>query len=296
MSFSPKFSEDSLSDYISSIKKIPTLEEDEEFELASRWKEKGDQKALNKIIASHLRLVLKIAKGYSGYGLPISDLVAEGNLGIMHAVQHFDPSIGYRFSTYAAWWIKSKIQDFVYNSWSIVKLSSTKNNRKLFFGLRKLKNMLGIKNSSEEEIKTIAEKMGVSSEEVKIAESRFNHKDFSANSPMGDEGASTWQDFLADTKVSPDKKIADQQEYLYRKKVLHDALNILSKRERYIICMYRLQSPTKSLREIGAIMNISAERVRQIEKKAFLKIQDYVRSVNWEKQEYQTQEIRVSLI
>ena len=276
-----KFEEDSLSDYVSSIKKIPTLDEDEEFELASKWKEKGDQKALDKIIASHLRLVLKIAKGYSGYGLSISDLVAEGNLGIMHAVKHFDPSIGYRFSTYAAWWIKSKIQDFVYNSWSIVKLSSTKNNRKLFFGLRKLKNMLGIKNSSEEEVKTIADKMGVSLEEVKIAESRFNHKDFSTNSPMGDDGDSTWQDFLADTKSSPDEEISNRQEYLYRKKVLHDALNALSKRECEIVCMYRLHSPTKSLREIGEIMDISAERVRQIEKKAFLKIQNYVRSVSW---------------
>ena len=285
MGFSRKFDEDSLSDYISSIKKIPTLGEDEEFELASRWKEKGDQKALNKIIASHLRLVLKIAKGYSGYGLSISDLVAEGNLGIMHAVQHFDPSVGYRFSTYAAWWIKSKIQDFVYNSWSIVKLSSTKNNRKLFFGLRKLKNLLGIGNSSDEEIQMIAEKMEVSPEEVKIAEQRFNHKDFSANSPVGDEEASSWQDFLADTKSTPDTEISEKQEYLYRKKVLHDALNTVSKRERDIVCLYRLHNPTKSLREIGELMNISAERVRQIEKKAFLKIQEYVKAVNWKNQE-----------
>ena len=136
--------EASLSSYISEIKKFPILGQDEEYQLARLWKEKGDKKALEKIIGSHLRLVMKIAQGYSGYGLSQEDLIAEGNIGIMHALQHFDPSIGYRFSTYAAWWIKSKIQDFIYNSWSMVKLGSTKNHRKLFFGLRKMKNALGI--------------------------------------------------------------------------------------------------------------------------------------------------------
>lgn len=272
----------SLSSYLSDIKKIPTLGDDEEFELASQWKEKGDKRALNKIVGSHLKLVLKIAKGYSGYGLPLSDLIAEGNLGIMHAVQHFDPSIGYRFSTYAAWWIKAKIQEFVYNSWSIVRLSSTKNNRKAFFGLRKLKNSLGIQNSSDSDVQTIADKMGVTKEDIYRAETRFTQQDFSINSPVGDEERSTWQDFLADTKSTPDKEILAKNEYEYRKKVLHAALNTLSKKEYDIVCMYRLHNPTKSLREIGEVMHLSAERVRQLEHRAFLKIQKYVKSVSWE--------------
>ncbi|MCR4623876.1 MAG: RNA polymerase factor sigma-32 [Alphaproteobacteria bacterium] len=274
--------EDSFSTYISSIKNIPTLEKDEEFLLASKWKETGDRKAINKIINSHLRLVLKIAKGYSGYGLAISDLVAEGNLGIMHAVQHFDPNIGYRFSTYAAWWIKAKIQEFIYNSWSIVKLSSTKSHKKLFFGLRKLKKLLGIESSfSDEEIKTVAKKIGVTEESARIAERRFSRRDFSVNSPV-DDGASgsTWIDFIEDAQSRPDSKVFDEQEYGYRKKVLHDALNTLSKKEYNVICLYRLSNPTKSLREIGQILNLSAERVRQLEKRAFLKIQNYVKSAS----------------
>ncbi|MBQ3565376.1 MAG: RNA polymerase factor sigma-32 [Alphaproteobacteria bacterium] len=276
--------EDSLSDYVSGVKKIPMLSEDKEFELAMRWKEKKDQKALDEIVAAHLKLVVKIAKGYSGYGLSIMDLIAEGNLGIMHAVQHFDPSVGYRFSTYAAWWIKSKIQEFVYNSWSIVRLSTSKNNRKLFFGLNKIKKMLGITSDTDADMKAIAEKMQVPVEDVKLANTRLTHKDFSSNTPVGDEGDSSWQDFLMDSSQSQRSVIEDRQEYLYRKKILHDALNTLTKREYDIVRMYRLQNPTKSLREIADIMNLSAERVRQIEKTAFLKIQDYVRATNWETQ------------
>jgi RNA polymerase sigma-32 factor len=270
--------ESSLTSYVSEIKKFPILGEQEEFELATKWKEKGDTKALEKIITSHLRLVLKIAKGYSGYGLPRDDLVAEGNIGIMCALQHFDPAVGYRFSTYAAWWIKAKIRDFVYNSWSIVKLGSGKNNRKLFFGLRKIKNMLGLDKLSDENAKIIADKMNVSQEEVMISETRFSGKDFSANSPMGEENSGSWQDFLVDPGASPEAEALEKQEYKYRKKILHDALNILSPREHAIVCSYRLHTPTKSLREIASTMELSAERVRQIEKEAFLKIQKYVRS------------------
>ena len=273
--------EESLTSYISEIKKFPILGQDEEYQLARMWKEKGDKKALEKIIGSHLRLVMKIANGYSGYGLSQEDLIAEGNIGIMHALQHFDPSIGYRFSTYAAWWIKSKIQDFIYNSWSIVKLGSTKNNRKLFFGLRKMKNMLGIDKVTDENATEIAKKMNVSEKEVIVSDNRFTHKDFSANSPMGDEDTSSWQDFLADTKESPESKALREQEFKYRKKVLHDALNTLSKREHDILCAYRLNTPTKTLKEIGDAMGISAERVRQIEKQAFLKMQKYVRSIEF---------------
>lgn len=288
--------EGSLSGYVSSIKKIPTLEADEEFELATKWKEKGDQKALNKIINSHLKLVVKIAKGYSGYGLPISDLIAEGNLGIMHAVKHFDPNIGYRFSTYATWWIKAKIKDFIYNSWSIVKLGSSRSHKKLFFGLRKLKKLLGIDSSSDEEIKTIAEKMEVPEESVRTMENRLNRRDFSANSSVNNAPDKTWIDFIEDTKSRPDIKLFNQQEHLYRKKVLHDALNTLSKKEYDIFCLYRLANPTQSLQKIGKIVNLSAERVRQLEKKAFLKIQEYVKTHSAPKRSLQKQSSIISRV
>lgn len=278
--FSRLYDDDSLSSYVSEIKNFPMLEHDEEFELATRWKEKGDKVALDKLVKSHLRLVAKIARGYSGYGLAQTDLIAEGNIGIMQAVQHFDPSTGYRFSTYAAWWIRSKINDFVYNFWSIVKFGSSKNNRKLFFGLRKLKNALGLEDVSDKDAEVIAEKLNVSKEEVLISESRFTNKDFSADAPIGD-GTSTFQDFLADTSENQEDIALENQEYNYRKKVLHDALGTLSEREYEIVSAYRLHNPTKSLREISSYMNISSERVRQIETTAFLKIQKYVRNVEW---------------
>jgi RNA polymerase sigma-32 factor len=274
-----------LTSYVSEIKKFPILGEDEEFELALKWKEHGDKKALEKIVASHLRLVVKIAGGYAGYGLSKVDLIAEGNVGVMHALQHFDPTIGYRFSTYAAWWIKAKIRDFVYNSWSIVRLGAGKSNKKLFFGLRKMKNLLGLENLSEEDAQVIADKMNVTKEDVIISDTRLTHKDFSANSPIGDGDGCSWQDFLADTSASPESAALEKQEYAYRKKVLHDALNTLSKREYDILCSHRLHNPTKSLREIADNVGLSAERVRQIERSAFMKLQKYVRSVEWRPRE-----------
>lgn len=280
--FSKLYNEDALSLYVSEIKKFPILEQDEEFELATKWKENGDQKALDKLVKSHLRLVAKIANGYSGYGLPQADLIAEGNIGIIHALRHFDPSIGYRFSTYAAWWIKAKIKDFVYNSWSIVKLNSSSNSRKLFFSLRKLKNNLGLENISEKDAKQIAEKLNVSEKDVIMSDRRFSSKDFSTNTPMGEDGNSTMQDFIADSSKSQEDIVFEKQEHDYRKKILHDALNTLSKREYDVVTAYRLQNPTKSLREIAKEIGVSAERVRQIENTAFLKIQKYVRSVEWE--------------
>jgi RNA polymerase sigma-32 factor len=270
---------------VSGIKKFPMLGEDEEFELAVKWKEKGDRKALEKIIASHLRLVVKIANGYSGYGLSKADLIAEGNVGIMRALQHFDPSKRYRFSTYAAWWIKSKIQDFIYNSWSIVKLGSSKSHRKLFFGLRKTKNALGLENASGANANLIAEKMNVDKEDVITMETRFTAKDFSTNSAIGKDGKSSWEDLIADSKDSHEASLFEKQEFEYRKKILHEALNTLSPKEYDVLCSYRLHSPPKTLREIGETMKLSAERVRQIDKKAFLKIQKYVRTVEWKQPE-----------
>jgi RNA polymerase sigma-32 factor len=275
------YNEEGLSLYVSEIKKFPILEQDEEFELATRWKEKGDKRALDKLIKSHLRLVAKIAHGYSGYGLPQAELIAEGNVGIMQALQHFDPSIGYRFSTYAAWWIKAKIKDFIYNSWSIVKLAASKNNRKLFFGLRKMKNTLGMEAVTDEGAEIIADKLKVNKKEVLISEQRFSSKDFSTNTLVKEDGTNTFQDFMADTSESQEDIVLEKQEYDYRKKVLHNALNTLSKREYDIVLAYRLQTPPKSLREISKEMNLSPERIRQIESAAFMKIQKYVRTVEW---------------
>ncbi|MDR3151561.1 MAG: RNA polymerase factor sigma-32 [Holosporaceae bacterium] len=275
--FDSLYNEEALSAYIAEIKKFPLLDGDEEFQLATSWKEKGDRRALDRIVKSHLRLVVKIANGYSGYGLSKVDLISEGNVGIMCALQHYDPSIGYRFSTYAAWWIKSKMQDFIYNSWSIVKLGASKNNRKLFFSLRKIKNLLGLNSLSSEDAEIVAKKLEVRPEEVMISEQRFVNKDFSANMAMGEDGESSFQDFIADQKASPETLAIEKQEYEYRKKILHDALNTLSKREYEVVCSHRLRSPTKTLQKIAEEMNVSAERIRQIDNAAFLKIQKYVR-------------------
>lgn len=276
------FNEDSLTSYVSSIKKFPLLSQDEEYELADLWKSRNDKKALEKIINSHLRLVLKIASGYSGYGLSKEDLVAEGNIGLMQAIQHFDPSTGHRFSTYAIWWIKAKIQDFIYNSWSIVKLSNSKSNRKLFFSLRRLKNLLGIDTLQNEDVTRIAEELQVSTEDVVTIDTRFTAKDFSTNSPIGTDDTATWQDMLADQAENVENKLLREQEIQYRQKILHDALNTLSPKEYKILRAHRLQSPPQTLKTLSDELGISPERVRQLEKGAFLKIQKYARSVKWQ--------------
>lgn len=281
--FSSLHNEEALSLYMKEIRKFPVLGQDDEYQLATLWKEKGDKRAMEKLIKSHLRLVVKIARGYSGYGLSQADLIAEGNIGIMHALKHFDPSIGYRFSTYAMWWIKSKIKDFIYNSWSIVRLASSKNTRKVFFGLGKAKKDLGIQKISDKEAQILAEKMQVNKEDVMTLENRFSNKDFSTNTPMGEDSNSSYQDFIKDLSQSQEEQILEKQEYEYRKKMLHEALNTLSKKEYDIVSAYRLKVPPKSLREIGREVNLSAERVRQIESAAFIKLQKYIRNAEWKK-------------
>lgn len=282
MTLRGSYNEDGLSSYTSEIKKFPILEEDEEHQLASLWQEKGDREALKKLISSHLRLVAKIARGYSGYGISLEDLIAEGNIGVMQAVQHFDPTIGYRFSTYAAWWIKAKIQEFVYNTWSIVRLSSSKNNRKTFFNLRKMKNALGLDTVDEQHADAIAKKLAVSKEDIMTLENRFMHQDFSTNTTIGDEEKSSFQDFIQDNNNPLEESVLEKQEFEYRKKILREALATLSERERLIFTEYRLQSPPKTLKEIGQELQISTERVRQIENSVFLKIQKYIRMMEWE--------------
>ena len=272
-----------LSSYISEIKKFPILEGDEEFALVMKWRETGDKRALDKIVKSHLRLVAKIAGKYAGYGFPQTDLIAEGNIGIMHALKHFDPATGHRFSTYATWWIKAKIKKFIYNSWSIVKLSSSNSSRKLFFGLKKSKNVLGVDKLCEDGADKIATKLNVKKKDVVLSEQRLSGKDYSTNVPLSDsEGAATMQDFLACSAQCHGEALMEKQENNYRMKVFQDALSTLSEREYEITCAYRLQQPPKTLREIAKDLNISAERVRQIEGAAFQKIQKYVKGVEWE--------------
>lgn len=281
MAFRSLYDEGYLSSYVSEIKKFPILDEDEEYKLACLWKEKGDKIALRKLISSHLRLVTKIAKGYSGYGISQEDLIAEGNIGVMQAVQHFDPTIGYRFSTYAAWWIKAKIQEFVYNTWSIVRMSSSKNNRKTFFNLRRIKNALGLEKLTDKDADKIAKELEVSKEDVMAFENRFASKDFSTNLAVGEDEKASFQDMLQDTHEPLEETLMEKQEFEYRKKVLHDALNTLSEREREIFYQYRLNTPQKTLREIAKERGLSTERVRQIENGAFMKIQKYIRMVEW---------------
>lgn len=281
MTFNGLYNEEALSLYMKEIKKFPVLGQDEEYQLATIWKEKGDKRAMDKLIKSHLRLVVKIARGYSGYGLPQADLIAEGNIGIMQALKHFDPSVGYRFSTYAMWWIKSKIKDFIYNSWSIVRLATSKDMRKLFFGLNKTKRALGIDKVSDENVQKLVDEMKVGKEEIIILENRFNSRDFSTNTPVGEDNDSSYQDFIKDLSQSQEEIVFEKQEHEYRKKVLHEALNTLSKREYDIFVAYRLSNPTKSLREIAKEINLSAERVRQIESSAFLKLQKHIRNIEW---------------
>lgn len=286
--FSNLYNEEALSLYMKEIRKFPILGQDEEYLLATLWKDKNDKRAMEKLIKSHLRLVTKIAHGYSGYGLSQADLISEGNIGLMHALKHFDPSIGYRFSTYAMWWIKSKIKDFIYNSWSIVKLSKSKNNRKLFFGLGRAKKTLGIDKISEENAQLLADQMQVDKEDVVTVENRFNNRDFSVNTPTGEDGNSSYQDFIQDLSQSQEEQLLEKQEHEYRKKMLHEALNTLSKREYDIVVAYRLNTPPKSLREIAKTMNLSSERVRQIENSALIKLQRRIRNSEWNKQTSKT--------
>lgn len=274
------FDYENLSGYVAKVRDIPSIDNTEEVELATRWKEKNDYAAIDKIVKSHLKLVAKIANGYRGYGMPLSELIAEGNVGIMQAVKHFDCKLGYKFSTYAMWWIQAKIKEFIFNSWSIVKLANTKCNKKLFFKLRKTKNDMGVDTLDDGATDKIAEHLNVKSSDVLVAERRFTSKDFSIHTPVGGDGQSgdTFQDFLSDDNAKMEDEFLHAKEFEKRKKILHDALNTLSPREYKIVTQYRLHEPPKTFKNISEELKISAERVRQIESSAFVKIQKYVRS------------------
>ena len=272
-------SEGNLAFYLQEIRKFPLLSAEEEFMLAKRFKEHGDTKAAHKLVTSHLRLVAKIAMGYRGYGLPITDLISEGNVGIMQAVKKFDPDKGFRLATYAMWWIRAQIQEYVLHSWSLVKIGTTAAQKKLFFNLRKLKNQLQSINDgklSPDNVREIANRLDVKEAEVTDMENRLFSSDKSLNVRVADEADTEWQDLIADDTETQDIIVEKKDEYIYRKKLFAKALKILNPREREIVELRRLRDVPKKLEELSQKYKISRERVRQIEEKAIQKLQQEI--------------------
>ena len=275
-------SEGNLAIYLQEIKKFPILTAEEEYMLAKRYKEHGDTEAAHKLVTSHLRLVAKIAMGYRGYGLPVTDLISEGNVGIMQAVKKFDPERGFRLATYAMWWIRAQIQEYVLHSWSLVKIGTTAAQKKLFFNLKKLKNQLSSIDSgdlSPENAREIATRLNVKEGEVLDMNNRLFSGDQSLNVQVGDEGDTEWQDMLVDSNDTHDNLIANKDELKYRKKIFEQAIEILNEREKEIITLRKLQDKPVKLEELSKKFKISRERVRQIEEKAFEKLQKQVSAI-----------------
>ncbi|HET9816134.1 MAG TPA: RNA polymerase sigma factor RpoH [Xanthobacteraceae bacterium] len=262
--------------YLAEIRRFPMLQAGEECLLAKRWREHGDRNAAHKLVTSHLRLAAKLAMGYRGYGLPISELISEGNVGLMQASKRFDPDKGFRFATYAMWWIKAAIQDYILRSWSVVKIGTTANQKKLFFNLRKAKNRISALEEGDlrpDQVKLIAQRVGVSEQDV-VDMNRRLAGDVSLNLQMRDDGDSDeWQDWVADESSDQESRLAESEEWETRRKALGKALSVLSERERRIFQARRLADESATLQELAAEFTISRERVRQIEARAFQKVQ-----------------------
>ena len=266
----------SLSLYLSQIKKFPMLDAEEEYLLAKNWKDRGNLKAAHKLVTSHLRLVAKIAMGYRGYGLPVNELISEGNIGLMQAVKKFDPDKGFRLATYAMWWIKASIQEYVLRSWSLVKMGTTTAQKKLFFNLKKIKNQIAPNQEGdlrENQVKEISKRLDVDSVEVINMNRRMMGQEKSLNSPIKAGEAEEWQDWLVDENLDQELLLSQKQEFDDRKELLNNAMNILDRREADILKARRLNENPKTLEELSAKFKISRERVRQIETKAFEKLQ-----------------------
>ena len=268
--------EQGLSRYLTEIRKFPMLEKQEEFMLAKSWQEHEDTNAAEKMVTSHLRLVAKIAMGYRGYGLPMAEVISEGNVGLMQAVKKFDPDKGFRLATYAMWWIRAAIQEYILRSWSLVKLGTTAAQKKLFFNLRRIKGEINaIENGdlNPEQVSEIAERLNVSEKDVLSMNGRMSGSDASLNAPMGVEGDMEWQDWLTDDEPSQAETYANRQEFDSRMELLQDAMADLSEREQHILQERRLTDEPKTLEELSEVYNVSRERIRQIEVRAFEKIQ-----------------------
>ena len=264
-----------LSIYLAQIKKFPMLDVEEEYLLAKNWRERGNLKAAHKLVTSHLRLVAKIAMGYRGYGLPVNELISEGNIGLMQAVKKFDPEKGFRLATYAMWWIRASIQEYVLKSWSLVKMGTTTAQKKLFFNLKKIKNQIAPQSEGDlrpEHVNEIANKLDVKKDEVISMNRRLSGKEFSLNAQVGEDG-DEWQDWLVDKELDHDLKFAHQEEMGQRQSLLKDSIKILNEREREILYSRRLNDEPTTLEDLSKKYEISRERVRQIENKAFEKLQ-----------------------
>ena len=272
-----------LSIYLAQIKKFPMLDAEEEYMLAKNWRENGNLQSAHKLVTSHLRLVAKIAMGYRGYGLPVNELISEGNIGLMQAVKKFDPDKGFRLATYAMWWIKASIQEYVLRSWSLVKMGTTTAQKKLFFNLKKLKNQIAPGQEGDlkdEHVDEISKRLDVDSKEVVNMNRRLMGQEKSLNDPIKSGETDEWQDWLVDKSLDQELMISQKQEYDDKKNLLNDAMKILNEREKEIIIARRLSENPKTLEELSKKYKISRERIRQIETKAFEKLQKSMINAN----------------
>src|SRR5579884_1304933 len=277
----PVSAEGNLTRYLQEIRKFPMLEPEEEYMLAKRWKEHGDPEAAHRLVTSHLRLVAKIAMGYRGYGLPLSELISEGNVGMMQAVKRFDPDRGFRLATYAMWWIRAAIQEYILHSWSLVKMGTTAAQKKLFFNLRKLKGQLQAMEEgdlSPEHLKKIATELDVPEADVISMNRRLASPDHSLNAQLRADSEGEWQDWLVDESESQETKLGDRQELGLRRDLLEKAMTHLNDRERHILTERRLKENPTTLEDLSQQYGISRERVRQIEVRAFEKLQKAIKT------------------
>ena len=265
-----------LSVYLAQIKKFPMLDAEEEYMLAKNWRENGNLQSAHKLVTSHLRLVAKIAMGYRGYGLPVNELISEGNIGLMQAVKKFDPDKGFRLATYAMWWIKAAIQEYVLRSWSLVKMGTTSAQKKLFFNLKKIKNQIAPGQEGDlrdEQVKEISKRLDVDSNEVVNMNRRMMGQEKSLNDPIKVGETEEWQDWLTDEGLDQELLVSQQQEYNDKKELLNNAMKLLNDREKEIIIARRLAEDPLTLEDLSKKYKISRERIRQIETKAFEKLQ-----------------------
>ena len=264
--------------YLAQIKKFPMLAAEEEYMLAKNWRKTGNLKSAEKLVTSHLRLVAKIAMGYKGYGLPVNEMISEGNVGLMQAVKKFEPEKGFRLATYAMWWIKAAIQEYILRTWSLVKIGTTTAQKKLFFNLKKIKNQIAPRTEGDlrnEHVSEIAKKLNVSEEEVVSMNRRLSGKEHSLNAPIGEDG-DQWQDWVVDKEMDHELRFAQQEEMGQRKDLLQDSIKILNEREKEILYARRLTDEPLTLEVLSKKYKISRERIRQIENKAFEKLQKHM--------------------
>ena len=273
--------ESNLQRYLQQIRKFPMLEKQQEYMLAKRWLEHNDSGSAHQMVTSHLRLVAKIASGYRGYGLPLGELISEGNIGLMQAVKRFDPERGFRLATYAMWWIRAAIQEYILHSWSLVKIGTTAAQKKLFFNLRKLKGQIEAFEEGDltpEHVGEIAERLSVTEAEVVMMNRRMAGSDHSLNAPLRADAEGEWIDWLADDSASHEIQLAESEEYSKRQGLLKSSLSILNERERHILTERRLSEEPSTLEDLSKVYGISRERVRQIEVRAFEKLQKSIRN------------------